>query len=54
MKIPDGRRMLGRLTSHHYFLMTVSQQADIDMLGKVFDNQVAQLKNQEVKSWPRN
>jgi hypothetical protein len=43
LRVPDGRRMLDRLTSHHYLLMTGHQQADIDMVGKVFDFQVAQL-----------
>jgi hypothetical protein len=43
LKVPDGRRMLDRLTSHHYLLMTGHQQADIDMIGKVFDYQVAEL-----------
>jgi hypothetical protein len=43
LRVPDGRRMLDRLTSHHYLLMTGHHQADIDMLGKVFDFQVAQL-----------
>jgi len=45
MKIPDRARMLDRLTSHHYLLMTGQQQTDIDMVGKVFDNQVTQLNN---------
>ncbi len=43
LRVPDGRRMLDRLTSHHYLLMTGHHQADIDMVGKVFDFQVAQL-----------
>jgi hypothetical protein len=43
LKVPDGRRMLDRLTSHHYLLMTGHHQADIDMIGKVFGFQVAQL-----------
>jgi hypothetical protein len=43
LRVPDGRRMLDRLTSHHYLLMTGHQQADIDMLGKVFDFQAAPL-----------
>lgn len=43
LKVPDGRRMLDRLTSHHYLLMTGHQQADIDMIGRVFDYQVAEL-----------
>jgi hypothetical protein len=43
LKVPDGRRMLDRLTSHHYLLMTGHHQADIDMIGKVFNYQVAEL-----------
>ena len=43
LKVPDGRRMLDRLTSHHYLLMTGHHQADIDMIGKVFEYQVAEL-----------
>jgi hypothetical protein len=35
--------MLDRLTSHHYLLMTGHHQADIDMIGKVFNYQVAEL-----------
>jgi len=42
MKIPDGRRLLDRLTSHHYLLMTGHQQTVIDMVGRVFDFRVAQ------------
>jgi hypothetical protein len=43
LKVADGRRMLDRLTSHHYLLMTGHQQADISMIGKVFNFQVAEL-----------
>ena len=43
LRAPDGRRILDRLTSHHYLLMTGYQQTDIDMVEKVFDFQVAQL-----------
>jgi hypothetical protein len=43
LKVPDGRRMLDRLTSHHYLLMTGHYQADIEMIGKVFNFQVAEL-----------
>ena len=43
LRVPDGRRMLDRLTSHHYLLMTGHHQADIEMVGRVFDFQVAQL-----------
>jgi hypothetical protein len=43
LKVPDGRRMLDRLTSHHYLLMTGHHQADIEMIGKVFNFQVAEL-----------
>jgi hypothetical protein len=43
LRVPDGRRMLDRLTSHHYLLMTGHWQDDINMIGKVFDFQVAQL-----------
>jgi len=43
LRVPDGRRMLDRLTSHHYLLMTGHYQADIEMIGKVFNFQVAEL-----------
>ncbi len=43
LKVPDGRRMLDRLTSHHYLLMTGHHQADIEMIGRVFNFQVAEL-----------
>ena len=43
LKVADGRRMLNRLTSHHYLLMTGHHQADIEMIGKVFNFQVAEL-----------
>jgi len=39
----DFDLQLDRLTSHHYLLMTGHWQADIDMIGKVFGFQVAQL-----------
>ena len=43
LKVSDGRRMLDRLTSHHYLLMTGHNQADIELIGRVFDFQVAEL-----------
>ena len=43
LKVPDGRRMLDRILSHHYLLMTGHWQDDINMLGKVFSFQVKQL-----------
>ena len=43
LKVPDGRRMLDRILSHHYLLMTGHWQDDINMLGKVFGFQVKQL-----------
>ncbi len=43
LKVANGRRMLDRLTSHHYLLMTGHHQADINMIGKVFNFQVAEL-----------
>ena len=39
----DFDLQLDRLTSHHYLLMTGQWQANIDMIGKVFGLQVAQL-----------
>ena len=43
LKVSNGRRMLNRLTSHHYLLMTGHNQADIELIGRVFDFQVAEL-----------
>jgi len=43
LKVPDGRRMLDRILSHHYLLMKGHWQDDINLLGKVFDFQVMQL-----------
>jgi hypothetical protein len=43
LREPDGRRMLDRLTSHLYLLMSGHWQDDISMIGKVFDFRVAQL-----------
>jgi hypothetical protein len=43
LKVANGRRMLDRLTSHHYLLMTGHHQADIEMIGKVYDFNIAEL-----------
>jgi hypothetical protein len=43
LRVPDGRRMLDRILSHHYLLMTGHWQDDIQMLGRVFNFEVAQL-----------
>jgi L-fucose isomerase-like protein len=43
LRVPDGRRMLDRILSHHYLLMTGHWQDDIQMLGRVFNFDVAQL-----------
>ena len=43
LKVADGRRMLDRLASHHYLLMTGHNQADIEMIGRVFDFKLAEL-----------
>jgi hypothetical protein len=43
LKVENGRRMLDRLTSHHYLLMVGHHQADIEMIGKVFNFRVAEL-----------
>ena len=43
LRVPDGRRMLDQITSHHYLLMTGHWQDDIGMIGKIFGYQVAQL-----------
>ena len=37
MKVPDGKRMMNELTSHHYILTTGHNLSDLTMLGKVFD-----------------
>ena len=36
IRVPDGKRMMDRLTSHHYLLTTGHNVADIRLLGKVF------------------
>ncbi len=43
LKVANGRRMLDKITSHHYLLMTGHHQADIGMIGKIFNFQVEQL-----------
>jgi L-fucose isomerase-like protein len=43
LRVPDGRRMLDRIASHHYLLMTGHYQADIDLIGRVFGLQVDEL-----------
>ena len=37
VKVPDGRKLMNALYSHHYCLMTGHYQAEIDLLAKVFD-----------------
>lgn len=43
LEVTNGRRMLDRITSHHYLLMTGHHQVDIGMIGKIFNFQVEEL-----------
>jgi hypothetical protein len=43
LKVADGRRMLDKITSHHYLLMTGHHKADIGMIGKIFNFEVEEL-----------
>ena len=36
LKVPNGRSLMARASSHHYLLMTSHQLADIDLIGRVF------------------
>ncbi len=40
IKVPDGKRMLKELTSHHYILTNGHNLSDLEMLAKVFDMEV--------------
>ena len=40
MKVPNGKRMLKELTSHHYILTNGHNLDDLEMLAKVFDMEV--------------
>jgi L-fucose isomerase-like protein len=40
VKVPDGRKLVNTLYSHHYCLMTGQYQAEIDLLAKVFDVEI--------------
>jgi len=42
IRVPDGRRLLNRIVSHHYLLMTGHNLADIEMLSKIFGFQVCE------------
>ena len=37
MKVPNGKRMLKELSSHHYILTNGHNLSDLEMVGKVFD-----------------
>jgi hypothetical protein len=43
LKVPDGRKLMNALSSHHYLLMTGHNLADITMLSKVFDLEVEEI-----------
>ena len=36
IRVPDGRQMMEKLSSHHYLLLTGHHVADIGLIGKVF------------------
>jgi L-fucose isomerase-like protein len=36
IRVPDGRRLMEQLSSHHYLLMTGHHAADLRLVGKVF------------------
>jgi hypothetical protein len=37
IRVSDGPKLVNRITSHHYLLMTGHNRVDIDMLAKIFD-----------------
>jgi L-fucose isomerase-like protein len=37
LRIADGHRLVNRVSSHHYLLMSGHQRSDIEMLGQLFD-----------------
>jgi L-fucose isomerase-like protein len=43
LKVPDGRKLMNALSSHHYLLMTGHNLADITMLSRVFDLEVEEI-----------
>jgi len=43
IRVPDGRRMMERLSSHHYLLMTGDNAADVGLVGKVFGLEIEQI-----------
>lgn len=43
IRVPDGRRMMERLTSHHALVMTGDHTADLRMIAPVFSLDVADL-----------
>jgi hypothetical protein len=43
LRVPDGRRLVDSLASHHYLLMTGHQLADIEMVGKLFNIEIEKL-----------
>ena len=37
MKVPNGKRMINELASHHYILTSGHNLSDLEMISKVFD-----------------
>ena len=37
LRIADGHKLVNKVSSHHYLLMTGHQLSDIEMLGQIFD-----------------
>jgi L-fucose isomerase-like protein len=40
LRVHDGHRMMTRLTSHHYLLLTGQQKANIEMIAPVFNLEI--------------
>lgn len=40
LRIADGYKLVGNVSSHHYLLMTGHQLADINMLGQIFNLEI--------------
>lgn len=43
IRVPDGRKLMNSLYSHHYCLMSGHNSAEIDLLSKVFDLEIEEL-----------
>jgi L-fucose isomerase-like protein len=43
IRVPDGKRLMEKLSSHHYLLTTGHNVAEIRLLGKVFGLEIEQI-----------